>query len=45
MGRNSDNRLIKELIGWAPADNLEAGLTETYNWINEQIKLGKQDVE
>lgn len=45
MGRNSDNRLIKELIGWAPADNLELGLTETYNWISEQIKLGNKDVE
>lgn len=45
MGRNSDNRLIKELIGWAPADNLEVGLTETYNWINEQIRLGNHDAE
>jgi nucleoside-diphosphate-sugar epimerase len=45
MGRNSDNRLIKQLINWAPADNLEAGLLETYNWINEQIKLGNKDVE
>jgi len=45
MGRNSDNRLIKQLIGWAPADNLEVGLTETYKWISEQIQLGKQDVE
>ena len=45
MGRNSDNRLIKQLIGWAPADNLEVGLIETYKWISEQIQLGKQDVE
>ncbi len=45
MGRNSDNRLIKQLIGWAPADNLEVGLEETYKWISEQIQLGKQDVE
>jgi nucleoside-diphosphate-sugar epimerase len=37
MGRNSHNALIKETIGWAPANNLEYGLTQTYNWINEQI--------
>jgi nucleoside-diphosphate-sugar epimerase len=37
MGRNSDNTLIKELIGWAPQDNLEQGLSNTYNWINSQI--------
>ena len=41
----SDRKLIKELIGWAPADNLEVGLTETYNWINEQIRLGNHDAE
>jgi len=45
MGRNSDNKLIQELINWAPADNLEAGLLETYNWISEQIRLGNKDVE
>ena len=37
-GRNSDNTLIKEVPGWAPATTLEEGLTYTYNWINEQIK-------
>lgn len=45
MGRNSDNKLIKELIGWAPADNLEEGLVKTYKWISEQIELGKADIE
>ena len=37
MGRNSDNTLIKELIDWAPAEDLEAGLTKTYQWISEQL--------
>ena len=37
MGRNSHNKLIREIIGWAPADNLEYGLEQTYNWITEQI--------
>ena len=36
-GRNSHNRLIKETIDWAPGEDLEYGLTQTYNWINEQI--------
>lgn len=40
MGRNSDNKLIKELIGWAPEDNLEYGLEQTYKWISEQLKNG-----
>lgn len=38
MGRNSHNQLIRETIGWAPPDNLEHGLKETYNWILEQLK-------
>lgn len=37
MGRNSDNTLIKELIGWSPQDNLEQGLMTTYNWIAKNI--------
>ena len=39
MGRNSHNQLIRETIGWAPADNLEYGLTQTYDWIQSQLKL------
>ena len=45
MGRNSDNKLISETIDWTPDEDLEAGLIKTYNWINEQITLDKQDVE
>lgn len=45
MGRNSDNKLIKETIGWTPDEDLETGLIKTYAWIEEQIKLNKQDVE
>lgn len=37
MGRNSHNKLIRETIGWAPADNLEYGLEKTYAWISEQL--------
>ena len=38
MGRTSDNTLIKEKLGWAPPDNLEHGLIQTYSWINERNK-------
>jgi GDP-D-mannose 3',5'-epimerase len=36
-GRNSDNRLIKERLGWAPSQPLVQGMTETYNWIAEKV--------
>jgi GDP-D-mannose 3', 5'-epimerase len=35
-GRNSDNKLIKQKLGWAPNQKLKIGLTETYNWIKKQ---------
>ena len=37
-GRNSDNDLIQEKLGWAPNYPLYNGLTETFNWINKQVK-------
>lgn len=43
MGRNSHNKLIRETIGWAPADNLEYGIKVTYKWIQEQIDMGNKD--
>jgi GDP-D-mannose 3', 5'-epimerase len=36
-GRNSDNTLIKELLGWAPSISLKDGLAHTYRWINSQV--------
>lgn len=36
-GRNSDNRLIQEKLGWAPSLTLRAGLETTYSWINQQV--------
>jgi nucleoside-diphosphate-sugar epimerase len=44
-GRNSHNKLIKETIDWAPNENLEYGLIQTYNWIENQIKNNKVDHE
>lgn len=37
-GRNSDNRLIHEKLGWKPTQPLEIGLRKTYVWIEEQVK-------
>lgn len=36
-GRNSDNRLIQEKLGWAPSQTLTAGLEQTYAWIEQQV--------
>ena len=36
MGRNSDNTLIYDTLGWKPNDSLERGLIATYNWIYER---------
>jgi nucleoside-diphosphate-sugar epimerase len=36
-GRNSDNRMIKEKLGWAPSQPLRAGLKRTYEWIEQQV--------
>jgi GDP-D-mannose 3',5'-epimerase len=37
-GRNSDNKLIKEKLGWQPTQPLYDGLIKTYEWINKQPK-------
>ncbi len=36
-GRNSDNRLYEEKIGWKVSQPLNVGLTNTYNWIHEMV--------
>jgi nucleoside-diphosphate-sugar epimerase len=38
-GRNSDNRLISEKLGWSPSQKLEAGISKTYQWIQAQVDL------
>ena len=37
-GRNSDNHLIREKLGWAPSASLKEGLIKTFNWIHDQIE-------
>jgi nucleoside-diphosphate-sugar epimerase len=38
-GRNSDNRLIREMLGWAPCRPLREGLEKTYSWISAQVNV------
>jgi GDP-D-mannose 3',5'-epimerase len=39
-GRNSDNAMILDLLGWEPSLPLAAGMKETYDWIKTQIITG-----
>lgn len=39
-GRNSDNRLIQEKLGWRPSRPLYEGLEKTYAWISRQVEAG-----
>ena len=40
-GRNSDNALYKEKIGWEPTALLKEGISKTYGWIAEQVAAKK----
>lgn len=37
-GRNSDNTLILERLGWAPSIPLQEGMLQTYRWIYDQMR-------
>jgi GDP-D-mannose 3',5'-epimerase len=40
-GRNSDNRLIEEKLGWRPNQPLAEGLKQTYAWVERQVRGNK----
>ncbi len=42
-GRNSENSLIEEKLGWRPTKPLREGMEKTYNWIKEQIDNQNKD--
>lgn len=41
-GRNSDNRLIAEKLGWSPSFPLHAGIEATYRWIDQQVQVSQK---
>lgn len=41
-GRNSDNVLIREKLGWAPSQPLVDGVRRTYAWIDAQVNAATQ---
>ncbi len=41
-GRNSDNSLIFEKLGWKPTQSLRSGLEKTYAWIAEQVAVTRE---
>jgi len=44
-GRNSDNTLIKKVLGWAPGIRLRDGMERTYRWIHEEyLKVHRGEI-
>ena len=46
-GRNSDNTMIRQVLGWEPSTPFRDGLAKTYAWIEQQHrdrKAGKRTV-
>jgi len=39
MGRNSDNSLYAEKLGWEPSQSLREGMEKTFHWIDSKINL------
>lgn len=40
-GRNSDNTLIDQKLGWRPTQPLRVGMEKTYTWIMQQVENRK----
>ena len=40
-GRNSDNAMIQDRLGWAPSIRLRDGMERTYRWIHDQYMARK----
>lgn len=36
-GRNSDNTLVKDVLGWSPSQPLRVGMEQLYSWVNKQV--------
>lgn len=40
-GRNSDNTLIRKVLGWQPSITMEEGMKKTYEWIYGEMTNGR----
>lgn len=40
-GRNSDNHLITQKLGWSPSRPLHDGMVKTYDWIQQQVSVSR----
>jgi GDP-D-mannose 3',5'-epimerase len=43
-GRNSDNRLYEEKLGWRVSQSLIDGLKKTYPWVLNQVETHGKDI-
>ena len=41
-GRNSDNRLVRQVLGWEPSILLRRGLALTYPWIQRELQTASR---
>jgi GDP-D-mannose 3', 5'-epimerase len=42
-GRNSDNSLLRQVLGWEPRTKLVEGISPTYHWIEEKCRAGGRE--
>ena len=40
-GRNSDNTMILDQLGWEPSTTLRDGLEITYDWVSKQVQSAR----
>ena len=43
-GRNSDNTLLRQVLGWEPEISLEEGLRRTYAWVENQVRARLESI-
>lgn len=44
-GRNSDNTMLNEIIGWQPAITFREGIEPTYRWIAGELAKGERKAD
>jgi len=42
-GRNSENTLIRQILGWAPGTTLKEGMRKTSEWIQIQVQQEREE--